>query len=47
MAGKIGFNFPSFPAMSLTEFIPDANPEAINLMEAMLQWDPQKRPTAT
>ena len=47
LASQIGFSFPKFVATSLNTIIPNASEEAIDLMEKMMQFDPQKRPTAT
>jgi serine/threonine protein kinase len=46
LASQIGFSFPQFPPVSLTNLIPSASSEAIQLMSEMLRFDPQKRPTA-
>jgi len=46
LASQIGFNFPQFNPVSLSSMIPNASPEAINLLQRMLQFDPQKRITA-
>jgi serine/threonine protein kinase len=37
---------PQFPKKDLKELIPTAPSEAIDLIESMLQVNPQKRPTA-
>lgn len=47
LASQIGFSFPKFVSTSLSTIIPNASDEAIDLMEKMLQFDPQKRPTAS
>ena len=47
LAAQIGFSFPKFVSTSLKTIIPNASDEAIDLMEKMMQFDPQKRPTAT
>lgn len=47
LASQIGFSFPKFVSTSLKTIIPNASDEAIDLMEKMMQYDPQKRPTAT
>lgn len=47
LASQIGFSFPKFVATSLKTIIPNASDEAIDLMEKMMQYDPQKRPTAS
>lgn len=46
LASSMGFSFPKFVATSLSSLIPNASAEAIDLMEKMMQYDPQKRPTA-
>ena len=46
LASKIGFNFPQFNPVNLASIIPNASPEAINLISEMLKFDPQKRITA-
>ena len=47
LASQIGFSFPKFVSTSLSTIIPNASEEAIDLMEKMLQFNPQKRPTAS
>ena len=47
MAKKINFSFPNFPGGNLATVVPDASSEALNIMNSMLCWDPNKRPTAT
>jgi serine/threonine protein kinase len=47
LASQIGFSFPKFVSTSLKTIIPNASDEAIDLMEKMMQFDPQKRPTAS
>lgn len=47
LAAQIGFSFPKFVSTSLSTIIPNASAEAIDLMEKMMQYDPQKRPTAS
>jgi serine/threonine protein kinase len=46
LASQIGFSFPKFVSTSLATIIPNATEEAIDLMEKMMQFDPEKRPTA-
>lgn len=43
---KIGYQFPNFVATPLSSLIPGASKEAIDLMTAMLSFNPQKRITA-
>ncbi|KRX03808.1 Protein kinase-like domain [Pseudocohnilembus persalinus] len=45
LAGQVGFQFPIYPKQSLQQLIPNASPEAIDLMELMLRYNPLKRPT--
>lgn len=47
LAKKIGLSFPSFPGGNLSTVIPDTSNDAISLMSQMLEWDPNKRLTAT
>lgn len=47
LASQIGFSFPKFVSTSLKTIIPNASDEAIDLMEKMMEFDPQKRPTAS
>lgn len=46
MAIQAGLKIPALPATQLTTLVPSASPEAVDLMNAMLRWDPSKRPTA-
>ena len=46
LAGQMKFSFPQFSPTPLERLIPNASPDAIDLMTAMCQWDPAKRPTA-
>lgn len=46
LAGQMKFSFPHFSATPLQKLIPNASPEAIDLMTAMCQWDPARRPSA-
>ncbi len=46
LATQMGFNFPQFSAMPLSNLIPNASPEALQLLNEMLRYDPSKRPTA-
>ena len=46
LAAQMKFSFPQFSATPLQKLIPNASPEAIDLMTAMCHWDPAKRPTA-
>ncbi|KAM4727717.1 serine/threonine-protein kinase MAK-like isoform 2-T2 [Anableps anableps] len=46
LASTMNFRFPKCPPTSLGCLIPNASAEAIALMNAMLQWNPEKRPSA-
>lgn len=46
LASALGFSFPNFVPTSLSKIIPNANPDAIDLMLKMLIFDPKKRPSA-
>uniref|UniRef100_UPI003AAF8E1D serine/threonine-protein kinase MAK-like isoform X1 n=2 Tax=Centroberyx gerrardi TaxID=166262 RepID=UPI003AAF8E1D len=46
LAASMNFRFPKCVPTSLRSLIPNASNEAITLMKDMLQWDPDKRPTA-
>ena len=43
---QMGFRFPQMPPQPLQKLVPTASPEAVDLMTAMCQWDPRRRPTA-
>ena len=46
-ANYIGFKFPNCNRIELKNIIPDASEEAIDLMNQMLQWDPNRRASAS
>ncbi|XP_071347447.1 serine/threonine-protein kinase MAK-like isoform X2 [Trachinotus anak] len=46
LAMSMNFRFPKCVPTSLRSLIPNASYEAITLMNDMLQWDPEKRPSA-
>uniref|UniRef100_A0A8C6U1W1 non-specific serine/threonine protein kinase n=1 Tax=Neogobius melanostomus TaxID=47308 RepID=A0A8C6U1W1_9GOBI len=46
LASSMNFRFPKCVPTSLRCLIPNASEEAVNLMRDMLQWDPEKRPSA-
>lgn len=46
LAASMNFRFPKCVPTSLKSLIPNASNEAITLMKDMLQWDPEKRPSA-
>lgn len=47
LAKKIGFQFGNYSRVPLESIIRNASPEAIDLMNQMLQYDPAKRPAAS
>jgi protein kinase len=46
LAAHLNFSFPHYVSTSLESLIPNASSEAIQLMRALMQWDPAKRLTA-
>uniref|UniRef100_A0A1B6D9I6 Protein kinase domain-containing protein n=2 Tax=Clastoptera arizonana TaxID=38151 RepID=A0A1B6D9I6_9HEMI len=46
LAAAMNFKFPQFRRTSLGSLIPQASKDAIILLEALLHWNPSKRPTA-
>nr|XP_029131658.1 serine/threonine-protein kinase MAK-like [Labrus bergylta] len=46
LAASLNFRFPKCMPTSLRSLIPTAGDEAIMLMRDMLQWDPERRPSA-
>jgi hypothetical protein len=46
LAQAMNFRFPQFAPTPLSKLIPHACPEAVDLMNCMLHWDPNKRLTA-
>ncbi|KAL1524046.1 hypothetical protein AB1Y20_018960 [Prymnesium parvum] len=46
LAQHMNFKFPQFVTAPLSQLIPSASPEAIDLITELLRWDPAKRPTA-
>jgi len=46
LAALIGFRFPQMVATRLETLVPTANSDGLSLMASMLQWDPNKRPSA-
>ena len=46
LAAAMDYRFPSYSGNQLADFVAGASSDAIELMRALLQWDPQKRPTA-
>ncbi|XP_024401596.1 cyclin-dependent kinase F-4 isoform X1 [Physcomitrium patens] len=47
LAASLNFQFPQLSSTQLSQLIPTASSEAINLISAMCVWDPHKRPTAS
>ena len=45
-ANIVGIKFPTCPGNDLEKIIPEASPEAIDMMKSMIKWDPNKRATA-
>lgn len=43
LAAAINFKFPQFTPTSLAQIVPQANADALQLMDALLQWDPNRR----
>jgi protein kinase len=46
LAASIGFQFPQCESIHLSEVIPSASEDAINLISWLCSWDPRRRPTA-
>ena len=46
LAQHMNFKFPQFVATPLSQLIPSASTEAVDLMTELMRWDPAKRPTA-
>ena len=46
LATKLGYKFPTLTKTPLTELMPDASSDVIDLLEKMLIFDPNNRPTA-
>jgi serine/threonine protein kinase len=43
----LGLVFPKFEPRNLADIIPNASASAISLIASMLQYNPQKRPSAS
>merc|ERR1712232_76586 len=43
LAAQLNYRFPTSVATPLRQLMPHANEEAINVLDGMLQWDPNKR----
>lgn len=46
LASQMGYRFPQFVPTRLETLVPQANAEGIQLMQAMMQWDPNRRGSA-
>lgn len=46
LASKMHFKFPQFNHSSLNQLMINASPEAIKLVNLLLQWNPARRPSA-
>lgn len=46
LATQIGFRFPNEPGLPLQNLVPNASEAGIDLMKALLQYNPESRPTA-
>lgn len=47
LASNMNFRFPFHHPANLSSIIPQASPDAIDLLKSLLEWDPQKRPSAS
>lgn len=47
LAAQMNFRFPQFVPTSLASLIPHASPDAIQLIQDLLLYDPSKRPTSS
>ena len=46
LASQTGYNFPQYSVVNWNQIIPNASENAINLIQEMIRFDPQKRPSA-
>uniref|UniRef100_T1HV45 Protein kinase domain-containing protein n=3 Tax=Rhodnius prolixus TaxID=13249 RepID=T1HV45_RHOPR len=46
LAANMNFKFPQFRRTPMSSLIPNASTDGVTLLEAMLHWNPSKRPTA-
>ena len=46
LAAQMSFKFPQFVPTPLSQIVPNASPEALSLMQDLMKFDPQQRPTA-
>lgn len=47
LASAMNFKFPLINSISLKVVVPNASPQAIDIMSEMLRWNPSKRPTVS
>ena len=47
LAGQMQFRFPQFVPTALAQLIPNASPEGLVMMQDLMKYDPQQRPTAS
>jgi protein kinase len=47
LAAQMQFRFPQFAATPLAQLVTNASPEAIQLLQDLMLYDPQQRPTAS
>ena len=47
LAGQMQFRFPQFVPTALGQLIPNASPEGLVMMQDLMKYDPQQRPTAS
>lgn len=46
LAASINFQFPQLESIHLSEVVPSASEDAVNLISWLCSWDPRRRPTA-
>lgn len=47
LANAMSFRFPQFVPTSLGQIIPNASPEGLNLIQDLIKYDPQQRPSSS
>jgi serine/threonine protein kinase len=47
LAAQMQFRYPQFVPTPLSQLIPNASPEGLQIISDMLKYDPQQRPTAS
>ena len=47
LANSMNFRWPQVVGVGLKSKVPNASPDALQLIVDMLQWNPKKRPTAS